>query len=145
MPSNPVKTKGNSGACFSCGGNIVCNEKTYNNQVQLQWQNADGKAHYSQDGKCKSVSAKTENVVQSIKTQKIRLDDIKLDSVVLEKGMKISREAIQFLKMIEYVAYEELGQDAVPAHVGLYVNQVANKLLGIPNLQEVLESLGEKK
>ena len=50
MVKNPPKVKGATGACFKCGLMISCNEKEYNGTVTLQWQGANGKAHYKKVG-----------------------------------------------------------------------------------------------
>lgn len=143
MPKNPDKVAGNSGPCFKCGNVMFCNEIEYNGEKKLQWQGADGKAHYDKDANCKGVAQRVANAVQAIKTQKIKLEDVKLDVPVLEKALYVSRSAAQFLKAIEYVVYEELGQDTQPAHAGLYTKIIADKLLNVPNLQQILESLRE--
>ena len=145
MAKNPDKVEGNSGQCHKCGKTIYCNMTTYKDRDNyLQWQGPDNKAHYTQNGDCKDTAQQVTNTVQAIKTQKIKLEHIKLDIPILEKALHVSRSATQFLKAIEYVVYEELGQDANPQHVGLYIKIIAEKLLNIPNLQEILDNVGEK-
>lgn len=141
MPRNPEKKAGNQGPCFKCQQVMICNEIEYKGEKKLQWQDNNGKSHYDKDGNCKGTVQQVDNAVQAIKTQKIKLEDIKLDIPILEKALQVSRSSIQFLKAIEYVAYEELGQDTNPAHIGMYVNIVANKLLNVPNLQEILDNV----
>jgi hypothetical protein len=144
MARNPEKVAGNKGPCFKCGKDMFCNEIEYQGEKKLQWQGPDGKSHYDKDGNCKGTSQQVSNTVQAIKTQKIKLEDIKLDIPILEKALQVSRSASQFLKAIEYVVYEELGQDAQPAHAGLYTKIIADKLLNVPNLQEILDNVGGK-
>ena len=144
MARNPEKVAGNKGPCFKCGKDMFCNEIEYQGEKKLQWQGADGKSHYDKDGNCKGTAQQVANTVQAIKTQKIKLEDIKLDIPILEKALHVSRSASQFLKAIEYVVYEELGQDTQPAHAGLYTKIIADKLLNVPNLQEILDNVGGK-
>ncbi len=144
MPKNPDKVAGNHGPCFKCGKDMFCNEIEYQGQKKLQWQGPDGKSHYDKDGNCKGAVEQVSNTVQAIKTQKIKLEDVKLDIPILEKALHVSRSATQFLKAIEYVVYEELGEGTVPAHAGLYTKIIADKLLNVPNLQEILDNVGEK-
>ena len=142
MPKNPEKVAGNHGPCFKCGKDMFCNEITYNNEKKLQWQNSDGKSHYDKDGNCRGVTEQINNAVQTMKAEKIKLEDIKLDIPILEKALQVSRSATQFLKAIEYVVYEELGASVQPAHAGLYTKIIAEKLLNVPNLQEILDEVG---
>jgi len=143
MPTNPQKTIGNHGDCFKCGKPMFCNEVEYGGTKKAQWQNKDGKAHYTKDGNCKGEL--TPNMPQPSQVSKIEKGSIDLDSELLDRTITVSRQACQFLKAIELAAYEELGASAAPAHIGLYVKIISDKMLGLPNLQEILEGVGGKK
>ena len=139
MPTNPQKVIGQSGPCFKCGKLMFCNETEYQGNKKAQWQNQEGKAHYNKDGSCKDFQ--TPNIV----TSKIEKGSITLDDELLDKTIAVSKSACQFLKAIEVAVYEELGSSAAPAHVGLYIKIIADKMLGLPNLQTILEEIGGKK
>lgn len=119
---------------------MFCNEITFGGEKKAQWQNKDGKAHYTKNGDCKG-----EPTPQPVISTRVNKESIDLDDELLDKTITVSKSACQFLKAIELAVYEELGADAVPAHVGLYVKIISDKLLGLPNLQEILEEVGGKK
>lgn len=148
MGKNPEKIAGNHGDCYSCGNQIFCNEIEYKGTKKLQWQGEDGKAHYkfNQDTKtttCKQVAEKSDAIARTISDQRVQLKDIELDMETLTKTLEVSKSACQFLKAIEFTVYEQLGSDANPAHIGLYVKIIADKMLGLPNLQQILEEVGK--
>lgn len=70
------KVEGAKEKCF-CGSPIVCVKITYQGQDQLQWQNADGKAHYNarnEDGTfppCNSTVKKEEKTNPNVTTNRI--------------------------------------------------------------------------
>lgn len=147
------KVEGATETCPSCKDTMYCRSKTsQDGTVTLQWQTEDGRSHYLAPkeiaGKtvfeCRQSASKVNDAVQTIKEQKIQLKDIDLPMEVLDKSLHVSKSACQFLKAIEYTVYEQLGQDANPAHVGMYVHIIADKLLGIPGLDKLLESVGGK-
>lgn len=142
MAKNPDKIAGNSGPCFKCAKTIFCNEITFQSEKKLQWQGQDGKAHYDKDGNCKETAQKIEQVTKSIQNQTIKLADIKLEPAILERVLKLSNKTTYILMAIEYGVREILGENANPAHIGLYVNQISDKLLKVSNLSEVLEDIG---
>lgn len=140
MPKNPTKEKGNNGPCFKCGKNIVCNEISYDNETKLQWQ-IDGKAHYTKDGDCKGDSTESNGgAPKAIVSQKVKLEDIKLEEEVLSNVLHVAKSGSQFLKALEFAVWEELGETS-PAHVGLYVKILADKMLNIPNLDKILKEV----
>jgi len=142
MPTNPQKTIGEQGPCFKCGKLMFCNEVEYQGNKKAQWQNQEGKAHYNKDGSCKDFQ--TPNM-PPVHTAKMDKENIQLDDALLDKTITVSKSACQFLKAIEVAVYEELGSHAAPAHVGLYIKIIADKMLGLPNLQTILEEIGNKK
>jgi hypothetical protein len=101
MPRNPTKAKGASGPCFKCGNTMYCNEKEYQGLVSLQWQDNNGKAHYTRDGNCagaKDFSPTINNmpsVAQQVTTQKVNWEEVPEelteDEQVLLGGLKRMR------------------------------------------------------
>jgi len=143
------KTEGNEENCPSCKQSMICvlvkgksKSDGTNWPDRLQWQ-SDGRAHYGFDKQTeKSFCADTKSDVKTV-NQKIQLKDIGLDTDLLEKTVNVSESACDFLMAIEYGVYNKLGQDANPAHVGEYVKIIADKMLGVPDLQSILEGLGK--
>jgi len=147
------KKEGNTENCPTCKREMKCvmtnggvKKDGTKFDGKLQWQ-SNGKAHYNYDesaGKfsCVQTTEKVNEAVRAIINQKIQLKDIDLDMGLLDKTLLVSKSACQFLMAIEYSVYEQLGQDANPAHVGEYVKIIAGKLLGVPNLQSILEEVG---
>lgn len=62
---NPEKTIGNSGRCFKCNEPMYCREKEYQGEKKPQWQDKEGKSHYSSDGSCKGGSVQGSTPTQS--------------------------------------------------------------------------------
>ena len=97
MPRNPTKEKGASGPCFKCGNTMYCNEKEYQGLVSLQWQDNNGKAHYTRDGNCAGSSPTINNmpsVAQQVTTHKVNWEEvgeITDDEGVLLGGLKRMR------------------------------------------------------
>jgi len=151
------KTEGENANCPSCKNPMICvlvkgkpktNEPGKFWDDRLQWQ-SDGRAHYgfnkeTEKSFCVGTQKRVESAVQAIINQKIQLKDIELDMELLDKTLYVTKSACQFLKAIEYGVYEQLGQDANPAHVGEYVKLIADKMLGVPDLQQILEDIGSK-
>ena len=143
------KTEGNEENCPSCKQSMICvlvkgkpKSDGTNWPDRLQWQ-SDGRAHYGFDKQTeKSFCADTKSDTPVV-NQKIQLKDIELDADLLEKTLDVTKSACQFLQAIEYGVYEQLGSDANPAHVGEYVKIISDKMLGVPDLQTILEGLGK--
>ena len=97
MPRNPNKEKGASGPCFKCGNTMICNEKEYQGLVSLQWQDNNGKAHYTRDGNCAGSAPTINNmpsVAQQVTTHKVNWEEvgeITDDEGVLLGGLKRMR------------------------------------------------------
>ena len=97
MPRNPNKEKGASGPCFKCGNTMYCNEKEYQGLVSLQWQDNNGKAHYTRDGNCAGGLPTINNmpsVAQQVTTHKVNWEEvgeITEDEQVLLGGLKRMR------------------------------------------------------
>ncbi|UVF62459.1 hypothetical protein [Nitrososphaeria virus YSH_922147] len=143
------KVEGAVEQCPSCKGKIYCKKKPASGKYpeKLQWQDEDGKAHYSYDFKtdttsCAGTKEKIEATVQKIQSQTIKLSDIKLDQAMLERVLMLSNKTTYILMAIEYGVREVLGSDANPQHVGMYVNNIASKLLNVSNLAQILEDIG---
>ena len=148
MAKNPEKIAGNHGPCFKCGTEMFCNEVEYQGTKKLQWQEQDGKAHYSFDvatkaTTCRQTAAKIKETVQSIIQQKIQLKDVDLNMDTLNKVLEVTQSSSQILKAIEYGVREQLGETA-PAHIGLYVKIISEKMLQVPNLETILHGVKGK-
>ena len=95
MPRNPSKEKGSSGPCFKCGKTMYCNEKEYNGMVSLQWQDQNGKAHYTKDGDCASgLAPNNMPSTQQFTTHKVNwpeVGELTEDEQVLVGGLKRMR------------------------------------------------------
>ena len=107
MPKNPDKVAGNKGPCFKCGKEIICGTVEFKGEAKLQWQNADGKAHYTKDGNCKDTEQSVSNAVETIKSEPVKLADVKLSQEILPRILKVAGEATQILKAIEYAVDED--------------------------------------
>ena len=140
MPTNPSKEIGNKGPCFKCGKEIYCNANTYNKETKPQWQNSDNKAHYDREGNCKGDNNQSSSSPAPIVSQKVKLEDIKLEEDILDNVLHVAKSGTQFLKALEFAVWEELGNTS-PAHVGLYVKILADKMLNIPNLDKILKEV----
>jgi len=147
------KIEGNTENCPTCKREMVCvmtkggaKKDGTKFDGKLQWQ-SNGKAHYNYNEStgqfsCVQTTEKVNEAVHAIINQKIQLKNIDMDIGLLEKTLFVSKAATQFLMAIEYSVYEQLGQDANPAHIGEYVKIIADKMLGVPNLQQILEEVG---
>jgi len=140
------KTLGNVEKCPTCKIDMMCAEIEYKGEKKLQWQVAE-KAHYSRDSDGTFHCVQTQQKVAEVRTklleERISLKDIDLPMDVLEQTLFVVKSATQFLKAIEFGVSEQL-PDTVPAHRGLYVKIIAEKLLNLPNLQTILEDVGKK-
>jgi len=140
------KTLGNVEKCPTCKIEMMCAQIEYKGEKKLQWQVAE-KAHYSRDSDGTFHCVQTQERVAETKTKlaeaPISLKDIDLDMDTLEQTLNVVKSATQFLKAIEFGVSEQL-PDTVPAHRGLYVKIIAEKLLNLPNLQTILEDIGKK-
>ena len=145
MLKNPTKEIGANGPCFRCGKTMFCNGKEYQGETKPQWQNKDGTAHYTSSGDCKGQEPQVINNMPTpkIASQKVKLEDIKLDDAIISEVLTVTKAASQILKTIELGVWEELG-DTSPAHVGLYVKIISDKLLNTPDLDKILKGLKGK-
>jgi len=143
-----TKEKGKMEKCPVCHQSMMCNEITSKQGIKLQWQNDDGKSHYLFDQATKKVSCrgtqeKISEVQTKIQNEPIKLADIQLDLEMLTRIQGLVSKSTQVLKAIEYYVREDLG-DTSPARIGMYVNNIADKLLKVSNLAEILEDIGDK-
>ena len=69
MVKNPEKKVGNKGPCFRCGNIITCGTVERDGEIKPQWQNDDGKAHYTKDGECKNIVQKVEETHQAVQAR----------------------------------------------------------------------------
>ena len=148
MPRNATKVIGAESPCFRCGKTMFCKGKEYQGETKPQWQNADGEAHYTSNGDCKGEQPSQINNmpppgIKPLVSQKVKLEDIKLDDEVISEVLTVTKAASQILKTIELGVWEELG-DTSPAHVGLYVKQISDKLLNTPDIGKILKGLKVK-
>lgn len=56
MSQKLIKELGREEKCPSCQAKIKCGQTEYQGETKLQWQNADGKAHYKFDATTKKTS-----------------------------------------------------------------------------------------
>ena len=150
-----MKTKeiGVKDKCF-CGTDVICGWNRDN--TKLQWQGMDGKAHYNYDTNTKKTTCKgTEEPKQEVtqadgfvgippKTNPVRLADIDLPHETKVKVCDTCKNINNVIQVIEWQAWEQLGFDASPARVGMYINNACKKLLNVPNLEEILADMGDK-
>ena len=145
-----MKTKelGVTDTCF-CGQEVVCGKGS---RDQLQWQ-VNGKAHYNYDTKtgkssCNKGETTTgmdgfERVVTTQKENPVNLAEIDLDHDVKTKICKVAKDTNKVLKTIEWQIWEDLGFSTSPARVGMYMNIITKKMLNIPNLEQIIEDVGD--
>lgn len=144
------KVEGAVDTCPTCKNKIHCRMKEGTNGFpgKLQWQDENGKAHYDYNREtgvttCAGTKERIENTVQRIQNQTIKLSDIKLDNDMLERILKLANKSTYILMGIEYGVREILGENANPQHVGMYVNNIADKLLNVSNLSQILEDMDQ--
>lgn len=106
------KVKGNKESCPSCHAEIICNEITYKGETKLQWQNADGKAHYSFNPETKKTSCKSNPASQS--DEQMKIDDG--DPVALWTQNIFEKENI-----IRATLRSLMGGEPSAEHVGMYL------------------------
>ena len=90
----------------------------------------------------------SEPTIDEVKWNKnpIDLANIDLPHDIKQKILTVTKEANKVLKVIEWQAWEDLGFNTSPARVGMYVNNIAKKLLYVPIvLTETPEDEDESK
>jgi hypothetical protein len=145
MPKNPTKIKGSQGPCFKCGSIMFCNEKEYQGLVSLQWQDQNGKAHYTRDGNCASESIPTINNMPSVARQ-VTTAKVNWNPMSEDDKSDDMKELVIGLKTMRSLAYG----DAKDIHPELDENsntfgQIVNA--GITHLIELakVKAIKEKK
>jgi len=126
MPSNPEKVIGNSGPCAKCGKTIFCNANTYNNETKPQWQNQDGKAHYTKEGNCKDGGSQAPQTQPTKAPQDFK--DFKPVLVTPEEA-KIWIDIVNKCSEYTKLAQIELSDIENPALKGL-ITKVSFEVLG---------------
>ncbi len=82
-----------------------------------------------------STETKThEPLIDEVKWSKnpIDLANIDMPHETKQKILGVVKDANKILKVIEWQAWEDLGFNTSPARVGMYVNNIAKKLLYVP-------------
>ena len=145
-----MKTKelGIEDTCF-CGTKVKCGMKG----DKLQWQ-VNGKAHYNYDTNTKKTTcnaeqptetAPTEPLIDEVKWSKnpIDLANIDMPHETKQKILGVVKDANKILKVIEWQVWEDLGFNTSPARVGMYVYNIAKKLLYVPMVYDSKHQEGE--
>ena len=146
MPKNPPKEKGSSGPCWKCGTVMTYNEKEYNGQIQLQWQNADGSAHYKKIGpgdKDFACSSGTKFNTPSV-AQQLTMNKVSWTVISEEEQSEDMKQLLAGLKGMRALAY----QDAKELHPDMDENsnvfgQIVNA--GITHLIQLAKVKAKKK
>lgn len=141
-----VKEEGKMEKCPSCKQSMICKKIQSKDGEKLQWQNMDGKSHYlfnNGNFSCRDVQDKVESIQKEIQAQPIQLKDIDLDLEILTRIQRLTHKSTQVIKAIEYYVRDDLGETN-PARIGMYVNNICDKLLNVSNLAEVIEDIGGK-
>ena len=94
--------------------------------------NTDGSPHRCKTDKPEPKGVDFAKLNAEIKTNPVNLANIDLDHDTKVKICNTCKEANKVLQVIEWQAWENLGLDASPARVGMYVNNIASKLLYVP-------------
>lgn len=102
--------------------------------------NPDGSPHRCKTEKTESKGIDFAKLSAEVKTQVLstqKTNPVNLANIQLEHDIKVKicntcKEANKVLQVIEWQAWENLGLDASPARVGMYVNNIASKLLYVP-------------
>lgn len=100
--------------CRSCKSDMVCGEATYQGTKKLQWQNADGKAHYKKDGDKFTCNIPAPKGEQNTKDSQTRIDET--DPVVMW-----TKDTYETEIKIKTTLRKLMGGEPDVAHVGLYL------------------------
>lgn len=106
-----LKEKGKKEVCPACHNEITCGETTYKGETKLQWQNKDGKAHYSFDASTQKTSCKSLPISEG----QTKIDET--DPVVLW-----TKDTYETELKIRGTLRKLMGGEPDPAHVGMYLN-----------------------
>jgi hypothetical protein len=133
----PEKKEGNTMTCNSCGTELICHMSSYkgNYKNQLQWQNEDGKAHYStNNGKDFTCNVPKDDESQEVHTPEstVATNTSSKTSTTIESEIpqmdKVTEGYVDkqliLIQQIEKRAYEFLGKDARGDKVGMYVKLI---------------------